>query len=207
MVDTQTILDGSESVARDADAETWFAFPRSLNRLLRLLATRKTTYVLSGDVHYSYVYDVPQTYYLDTAVFTLKAMTVAADKSNFAGRPPSRLVNVVCSPLQNEWKDDNVRTLKEYGGQHFVDESGRAIVNFVTPQRHPWRDLFQLPETVWTADARPVDALPDRPRAYGTRNCIAVATWQPQLEVTFLGIGADNRLKAVGSYVAPPRGR
>lgn len=205
ILETQTILDGAESVARDADAETWFAFPRSLNRLLRLLSTRKTTYVLSGDVHYSYVYDVPETFHLDTTKLSLAAMKAATTSEALRGRSPSRLVNIVCSPLQNEWNEQNVRMLEELGGQHKVGDLGVAVFDGVTPQTHPWRNLFGLPRSVWTRSARPVDATDGPTNAYGTRNCIAVAAWLPHFSVTFFGITADGRFAAVGGYPVRPR--
>lgn len=198
--DIQVQADAVEEQTRRTNAETWFAFPRSLMRLLRLLATRETTYFLAGDVHYSYLHDT-KVWHAATEIPTHDAIKRTLTASD------ARLIHVVCSPLQNEWREENVKTLAELGGRHKVDTDGIPVVDFFTPQLHPLRDEFGLPRPIWKEGARPARVRGrDRSGAslpvFGTRNCIAVLTWTAEgtLSVAYRGKSSSAGLTDLGAW-------
>ena len=198
--DTQDFFDGFEALIRKLNAESWFAFPRSLNRLLKLLAQRKTIFVLAGDVHYSYVYDVTPMSYIDAPIPTrdtvLRRLVVK----------PARLVQVVSSPLQNEPTEDQFKQLQQNAGMTTVDEHGDVpVLDFgnLAPGPYAWREAYGNAEpNLWKPDARPASppgsTLPTD--AYGTRNTIATLAWgdDGRVLVAFFGKDKTGRFAVIG---------
>lgn len=199
--DTQNFFDGFEYQIRKWNAESWFAFPRSLNRLLKLLAQRKTTFVLAGDVHYSYVYDVMPMSYIDAPVPTRDAVLRRLVLK------PAQLIQVVSSPLQNEPTDHQFKQLEQHAGTTTVDEHGHVpVLDFsnLAPGPYAWRDAYgDAVPNFWLPDARPASPpgslLPLD--AFGTRNMIASLEWREDdsLRVTFLGKDNAGRLRAISA--------
>jgi hypothetical protein len=196
--DNQSFFDGLEYKIRDANAESWFAFPRSLNRLLKLLAQRKTIFFLAGDVHYSYVYDVTPMSYINAPIPTrdtvLRQLVVK----------PARLVQVVSSPMQNEPTDDQFKLLQQNAGINSVDAQGDPVAP--GPGSYAWRDAYgNAVEQLWLPDARPASPPGSiaRPDAYGTRNTIASIEWLDgdRVLVTFLGKDKTGGLGRISTPV------
>jgi hypothetical protein len=172
---SQRQSNGFEAMVREQDAETWFAFPKSVDRLLQFLATRREVFFLAGDVHYTYVYDVRGYTYLDTQGKAQKAKT--------------RLVHAVSSALQNEWGVAQIEGLKELGARMPRDpQTGQPVAKMGVPATDPVRDQFDVPENVWATAWQLLPALRERfvDKRYCTINNIGVVDLRARI-MTWLG--------------------
>jgi hypothetical protein len=133
--DFQDWVDLWESEVRKNDAETWFAYPASVARLLKLVSGRERIYFLAGDVHYSYLFDVNG--------FKVPEHKISAR---------TRLVQGVSSPLRYPLKQNRIDGVIQYGERVFKDKVDNDHyedgLKFGTGE-HVLREPFGIPEQIF----------------------------------------------------------
>lgn len=138
----QDMVDALESFVRQRDSETWYAWPLSVERFLKLLSSRDAVIILAGDVHHSYLFDTLRDGF-DTASYGISATT--------------RVIQAVSSPLRYPLHQDRIDGIEQLGGARprEKDATGKWEEDALQAgnKEHDLRDTFGLPRPVFPDDA------------------------------------------------------
>jgi phosphodiesterase/alkaline phosphatase D-like protein len=142
-LETQDQVDYIEcTLVRAKDAETWYAWPRSVERFLELIKSRDAIIILAGDVHYSYLFDT-QLDGFDTKSYGIVAAT--------------RVIQAVSSPLRYPLLQARMDGVQQFGGaspQEKDSATGRWEPDALQGgnKEHDLRETFKLPRRVFLDD-------------------------------------------------------
>jgi phosphodiesterase/alkaline phosphatase D-like protein len=141
-LETQDHVDYIEWLARTEDAETWYAWARSVERFLELIKTRDAVIILTGDVHYSCLFDTLRDGF-DTKSFGISAAT--------------RVIQAVSSPIRYPLFPKRKDGVQQFGGaspQTKNSATGKWEPDALQDgnKEHDLRDTFKLPRPVFPDD-------------------------------------------------------
>jgi hypothetical protein len=183
----QDMVDALESFVRKEDSETWYAWPKSVERLLGLISTRHAVLILAGDVHHSYLFDTLRNGF-DTMSFGITSTT--------------RVIQAVSSPLRYPLHQNRIDGVEALGGPYprEKDSHGRWEEGWFQPgnKEHDLRDTFELPQTGVFPDGADVRTFHDG--RYTVENLIATLALKKRKLVLQWWASDGAKLIEIGRY-------
>lgn len=183
----QDMVDALESFVRQEDSETWYAWPLSVERFLKLIASRDAVVILAGDVHHSYLFDTLRAGF-DTNAYGIKATT--------------RVIQAVSSPLRYPLHQRRIDGVEQFGGAtaREKNKAGKWEDDALQTgnKEHDLRDTFELPRSGIFPDDPKVKTFHDG--RYTVENLIATLAFKKRKLVLQWWAFDGSQFAEIGRY-------